>query len=218
MSFDTSICLSVCHVRMSLSPLPRSHALCLSLSLSLSLLSLSLSVSLPPPRISLAVSLSHCISLSPPLSLVASLSLYLSLCIDLPAPHSRSYLSRVVSLSLIVSLSLCISLPPRSLFVSPLSLPSLLFSVSLLCLSLPSLSFSVSLSVSLSSPSSHLNTRSLVLLQYMPLSACYFESQVPPPRSGTHRLYSRRAERWLQIIIYFTLILISIYRVCYFFY
>ena len=131
------ICTSIClFVRMSLSPL----SLSLYLSLSLSrCISLSLYLSLPP-RISLAVSLSHCISL-PPLSLVA-----LSRCISLSRSHC-------ISLSLYLSpspaLSLYLSLPPFSL---------------VLCLSLPSLSFSVSLSVS---PSSHLNTRSLVLLQYM---------------------------------------------------
>ena len=142
---------------MSLSP-SRSH--CISLSLS-HCISLSLSVSLPPPRISLAVSLSRCISL-PPLSLVAlsrciSLSLYRSPCPSLSLVSLSLSRSHCISLSLYLSpspaLSLYLSLPPFSLVLCLV-----------LCLSLPSLSFSVSLSVS---PSSHLNTCSLVLLQYM---------------------------------------------------
>ena len=201
-----SVCLSVCPNV----PLPL-LALILSLSLSLSLsLIVSLSVYLSlPPYLSRCISLS--LYLSPPSLARSSPSLYISLCIDLPAPHSRSYLSLVVSLSRSHCISLSVSLSvPRSLFVS-LSLPSLSFSVSPspLCRSLYRY---LSLCLSLVTPEHTFLSPSTVYA----LSACYFESQVPPP-GVAHIVFTAEGLRdgyKLSSISHWYLF--SIYRVCFF--
>ena len=168
MSFlHLSVCLSECP-----SPPSRSHCLSLSLVLSLSLIvSLSLSVSLPPP-VSLSLYLSHCISL-PPLSLVA-LSRCISLSVAISLPLTLARISLVVSLSRSHCISLSVSLSlPRSLFVS---LSPSLHSRSL---SLPPLSLVLCIAICLSlvTPEHTFLSPSTVYA----LSACYFESQVPPP-------------------------------------